>query len=226
MGRLKRLELENFKSYAGLQVIGDFDDFTAIIGPNGAGKSNMMDAISFVLGIQSKSLRSTRLKDLIFRKDEIPERRAVVRLIYERTIEEIQDLNDKVLELIFSRSITSSGVSLYRFNNQEISFHDYDIQLQSIGVLIKVKNFLVFQGDIESIASKTPKELCYYMEQISGSDQYIENYNHFLSEKKETEITTHYILQKKKTLELERRNLKLQRNEAENYIKKKKRIRK
>ena len=37
MGFLKRLELENFKSYKGHQVIGPFKHFTAIIGPNGAG---------------------------------------------------------------------------------------------------------------------------------------------------------------------------------------------
>ena len=37
MGYLKRLELENFKSYKGFQVIGPFKRFTAIIGPNGAG---------------------------------------------------------------------------------------------------------------------------------------------------------------------------------------------
>jgi structural maintenance of chromosome 1 len=35
-------------------VIGPFRDFTAIIGPNGSGKSNLMDAISFVLGVQSR----------------------------------------------------------------------------------------------------------------------------------------------------------------------------
>ena len=37
MGYLKRLELENFKSYKGHQIIGPFKRFTAIIGPNGAG---------------------------------------------------------------------------------------------------------------------------------------------------------------------------------------------
>lgn len=47
MGRLIRIEAENFKSYAGNQVIGPFKDFTAVIGPNGAGKSNLMDAIRF-----------------------------------------------------------------------------------------------------------------------------------------------------------------------------------
>eukprot|EP00953_Heterococcus_sp_UTEX-ZZ885_P009453 5564-Heterococcus_DN1.PRE.1 len=36
MGRLVRIELENFKSYAGSQTIGPFKDFTAVIGPNGA----------------------------------------------------------------------------------------------------------------------------------------------------------------------------------------------
>lgn len=35
---LLRLELENFKSYKGHQVIGPFVDFSCIIGPNGAGK--------------------------------------------------------------------------------------------------------------------------------------------------------------------------------------------
>lgn len=29
------LELENFKSYAGLQRIGPFHDFTCVVGPNG-----------------------------------------------------------------------------------------------------------------------------------------------------------------------------------------------
>jgi hypothetical protein len=32
-----------------------------------AGKSNLMDAISFVLGLSSKTIRAEKLKDLIFR---------------------------------------------------------------------------------------------------------------------------------------------------------------
>lgn len=84
MGRLHRLELENFKSYLGVQIIGPFENFSCIVGPNGAGKSNMMDAISFVLGVQSKHLRSTHLKELIFRQDadSAPSRRASVKLVY------------------------------------------------------------------------------------------------------------------------------------------------
>jgi len=38
MGYLKLIEIENFKSYKGRQIIGPFHKFTAIIGPNGSGK--------------------------------------------------------------------------------------------------------------------------------------------------------------------------------------------
>ena len=73
MGRIDRLEVENFKSYAGKQVIGPFNEaFSAVIGPNGAGKSNVMDAVCFVLGLPSRSIRADKLKDLIFRVEGQP----------------------------------------------------------------------------------------------------------------------------------------------------------
>ncbi|OBS83181.1 hypothetical protein A6R68_22837 [Neotoma lepida] len=65
MGFLKLIEIENFKSYKGRQIIGPFQRFTAIIGPNGSGKSNLMDAISFVLGEKTSNLRVKTLRDLI-----------------------------------------------------------------------------------------------------------------------------------------------------------------
>ena len=40
MGHIVRLEVENFKSYGGKQVVGPFKRFTAVIGPNGAGMEN------------------------------------------------------------------------------------------------------------------------------------------------------------------------------------------
>merc|ERR1719473_2056879 len=63
------ITIENFKSYEGVKVIGPLMRFTAIVGPNGSGKSNLMDALSFVLGIGSKFLRSQKLGGLIFRRD-------------------------------------------------------------------------------------------------------------------------------------------------------------
>lgn len=65
-GRVVRLEVENFKSYMGKETIGPFLEFTTIIGPNGSGKSNLMDAISFVLGVKTGALRGNNLKDLLY----------------------------------------------------------------------------------------------------------------------------------------------------------------
>ncbi|KCV68299.1 hypothetical protein H696_05218 [Fonticula alba] len=45
------LELSNFKSWRGRHFVGPFSAYTCIVGPNGSGKSNLMDALSFVLGV-------------------------------------------------------------------------------------------------------------------------------------------------------------------------------
>ena len=63
--QLKYIEVDNFKSYRGYKKIGPLKPFMAVIGPNGSGKSNFMDAISFVMGEKTQSLRVKRLADLI-----------------------------------------------------------------------------------------------------------------------------------------------------------------
>lgn len=39
MVMLQKIEVENYKSYKGKQLIGPFKNFTAVIGPNGSGNS-------------------------------------------------------------------------------------------------------------------------------------------------------------------------------------------
>eukprot|EP01032_Pedospumella_encystans_P009996 gene9996-11716_t len=222
MGRLERLELENFKSYHGKQVVGPFDNFTCIIGPNGAGKSNMMDAISFVLGVQSRHLRSSHLKELVFRKDadSAPARKASVKLIYRLSQNEIAGRAEGS-ELAFCRSISAAGVSSYRLDNKDVSYEKYEETLQSIGVLVKARNFLVFQGDVETVAAKSPQDLTKLLEQISGSDQFIEEYNELLRLKTEAEEKTIFGMQKKKMYSTQCREVKEQKDEAEYFQDKK-----
>jgi len=216
MGRLRHLELENFKSYGGKQVVGPFDDFTCVIGPNGSGKSNMMDAVSFVLGVQSRNLRATQLKDLIFRRDSdsAPARKASVKLVYEVSEDEVKD-KAAGSELHFMRSITSSGVSTYRLDNKDVTFEVYEKTLQDIGVLVKARNFLVFQGDVESVASKSPAELTKLLEQISGSDAYRAEYEELSTKKDEADATALLLLQKRKMYATQKKEVKDQKDEAE-----------
>ncbi|KAI0726494.1 cohesin complex subunit psm1 [Fomitopsis betulina] len=179
---LLRIEVCDFKSYRGHQTIGPFTNFTSVIGPNGAGKSNLMDAISFVLGVKSAQLRSSQLKDLVYRgrrlarseegEEDQPEddedeeegegtaKKAWVLAVF-------QDENNK--EWRFQRTITTTGASEYKLNNQVVTYSAYNAALVSHNILVKAKNFLVFQGDVEAVASQSPKELARLIDQISGS---------------------------------------------------------
>lgn len=189
---LRRLELSNFKSYRGAQVIDFGDDpFTCIIGPNGSGKSNLMDAISFVLGIKSQQLRSTKLADLVYRGRkaaegaqelgldvEVPEtqqsqsqsqsqlgpndaRNASVAIVF-------QDDNGR--EWNFRRTMSAAGgaSSVYSLNGKTVGWGEYNKQLEKFNILVKAKNFLVFQGDVENVASQDSKKLSELIDRISG----------------------------------------------------------
>jgi len=105
-----------------------------------------MDAISFVLGVKSRHLRSHKLGDLVFRADgKAPgKRRASVKLVYQVDEGEVEGL-DGGAELHFMRTIAASGVGSYRLNDAEVTWDAYDKQLREIGVLTKARNFLVFQ---------------------------------------------------------------------------------
>jgi len=101
-GRIRSLEIENFKSFGGKNVIA-FRGFTSVVGPNGAGKSNLMDAVSFVLGIHSRHLRSSKLIELLHKGPGASRgsRRATVALTYERPSAD---------PIVFSRTISPVGV--------------------------------------------------------------------------------------------------------------------
>jgi structural maintenance of chromosome 1 len=209
---VKSIELQNFKSYGGKQVIGPFKDFTSVIGPNGSGKSNLMDAISFVLGVQSRDLRSSQMKDLIFRPvgDNAARQnlRAVAALVFETADGE---------EIRFSRSISPAGHGDYRVNEKTVSFAEYEEALGGIGVLLKARNFLVFQGDVEALARKTPAELVEVVETIAGSYDLKEEYELALQEKEAAMKESMAFSLKQKSFKSERRLLKQQKEETEHF---------
>ena len=103
-----------------------------------------------------------------------------------------------------------------------LSIHPFKIYLSIyilciIGVLLKARNFLVFQGDVEAVASKSPQELTKLLEQISGSDQFIHEYDDLFKRKNEAEENTIYSMQKKKMFTTQCREIKGQKDEADYF---------
>ncbi|TKX27575.1 RecF/RecN/SMC N-terminal domain-containing protein 2 [Elsinoe australis] len=256
MGKLIRLELYNFKSYKNHHVMHFGDSyFTSIIGPNGSGKSNSMDAISFVLGIKSSHLRSSHLRDLVYRgrvleqnkinadgdatadgeqngdanghdqEDSEPEENgtqrssgrngdpttAWVMAVYE---------DDQGNEQQWKRSITSSGSSEYRINNRQVTAIAYNAALEEESILIKARNFLVFQGDVEAIAAQSAKDLTRLIEQISGSLDYKKDYDDLKAELERTAEVHNTKLQQRRSINSEIKQYQEQKREADNFAKK------
>lgn len=51
---------------------------------------------------------------------------------------------------------------------QIVSSNEYMSELEKLKINVKAKNFLVFQGAVESVAMKNPKEMTMLFEEISG----------------------------------------------------------
>lgn len=216
MGRLVGLELHNFKSYKDTSRVGFGDAaFTSIIGPNGAGKSNMMDAISFVLGIQSAQLRSSQMSDLIYRgrimngnsiETTQQPSSAYVSAMYERDDGELISLK---------RTINNKGGSIYKINNKNVTALQYSMALKAENILVKARNFLVFQGDIESVAAQSPKDLVKLIETISGSIEYAEDYARLKEELEQAKEVATQVFSRKRNLNSESKQYKEQMRERE-----------
>ncbi|ADM11379.1 chromosome segregation ATPase [Encephalitozoon intestinalis ATCC 50506] len=152
---LERVEVENFKSYAGFHIIGPFDRFTCIVGPNGSGKSNIMDAVTFCLGIGSKHLRANNIRSLINGGSS----HASVALHIEGSGE----------RRVFKRRISSEGRSQYFVDSESVGYERFREVVEGMNLLVDARNFLVFQGDVNAIGNMMPMELTRVFEEASGS---------------------------------------------------------
>uniref|UniRef100_A0A8C4VMT2 Structural maintenance of chromosomes protein n=1 Tax=Gopherus evgoodei TaxID=1825980 RepID=A0A8C4VMT2_9SAUR len=209
MGYLKLLLLENFKSWRGRQSIGPFMRFNCIIGPNGSGKSNIMDAVSFVMGERTANLRVKSVQELIHgaHVGKPFSSTASVKIVY---------CEENGEEKTFSRIIRGS-CSEFLFNDKTVSRSVYTAELEKIGIIVKARNCMVFQGAVESIAMKKPKERTQLFEQISNSWEFAEEYEKKKKKMQQAEGDAQFNYNKKKHVAVERKHAKLEKEEAERY---------
>ena len=205
-----------------------------------------MDAISFVLGIKSSHLISAHLRDLVFRDRVLRTSKinndgsavtngANGHTNYEIDVDEIgvsgtQERHDPKSawvmavyeddagdEQFWKRSITVQGASEYRINDRIVTAQQYNETLEAESILIKARNFLVFQGDVEAIASQSPRDLTRLIEQISGSLEYKNEYEQLKVQAEEALENQNYALHRRRGINSEIKQYTEQKTEADNY---------
>uniref|UniRef100_A0A8C0J580 Structural maintenance of chromosomes protein 4 n=1 Tax=Chelonoidis abingdonii TaxID=106734 RepID=A0A8C0J580_CHEAB len=171
---------QNFKSYAGEQILGPFHKrFSCIIGPNGSGKSNVIDSMLFVFGYRAQKIRSKKLSVLIHNSDEHKNiQSCTVEVHFQKIVDKEGDDYEVIPNSNFcvSRTAYRDNSSVYHISGKKKTFKDVGILLRSHGIDLDHNRFLILQGEVEQIAMMKPKGqnehdegMLEYLEDLIGS---------------------------------------------------------
>ncbi|KAI5159952.1 structural maintenance of chromosome 2 [Nematocida ausubeli] len=186
---LESIEAEGFKSYGAHTVISPIDkSFTAITGLNGTGKSNILDAICFVLGVDTpRLLRSASIKDLIFKQAKRTSGSAKVSLIFNNKEKEKGPMGYAEIDIIkLTRIITEDGKTKYLLNDHNVSTKTVTRLLQCVGLSsskagynpngVRVEKqapyFIAMQGRVSRILSMKSSQFLTLLEECAGTSVY------------------------------------------------------
>ena len=91
-----------------------------------------------MLGVKATHLRGSQLRDLIFRVEgeAAKAQSCYVKLVFQ---------SDDGEETEFKRTISKDNEAFFSINEQKQSWDDYNEQLTNLNIIVKAKNFLVFQ---------------------------------------------------------------------------------
>lgn len=217
---IRKLVLINYKSYAGRQEVGPFNtSFTAVVGPNGSGKSNVIDSLLFVFGFRAKKMRQDKLTGLIHNSEKEPNLKfARVEVHFETT-----GVPDS--QLILAREVRRDGSNFYMLNNKRASYSEVSELLESKGIDLRHKRFLILQGEVESIALMPPKAendgedgLLEYLEDIIGTSSYKLNIEELNTMSEELKVECGEKQRRVEHISKDLKKLDAERSDVETYI--------
>lgn len=169
--RLKKIEIQGFKSFANKTRLSFCDGITAIIGPNGSGKSNIADAIKWVLGEQSaKSLRGKKGDDVIFAGSEKKSQISIASVFLSF------DNSDRKIPLDFEeisigRKIFRDGTGQYFINGSRVKLSEIIEKMAASGAG-QGEHSMINQGVTDRILNATPVQRRLILEGASGIKQF------------------------------------------------------
>ncbi|GMF34712.1 unnamed protein product [Phytophthora lilii] len=238
---ITKMQLENFKSYAGKVEIGPFHKcFSAVVGPNGSGKSNVIDALLFVFGKRASKLRLKKVSELVHRSAGFPDLdMATVSVFFQEIVDTDEgDDNDANYTVVpnssfsVTRTATKSNVSKYFVNDRPSNFTSVTELLKDKGIDLDNNRFLILQGEVEQIAMMKSKGaegsnedgLLEYLEDIIGSNVYVEPTDRVWEEVEQCNEVRGDKVNRVKLVEKEKAHLEGPRAEALEYLRKEKEV--
>ncbi|CAF1301067.1 unnamed protein product [Rotaria sordida] len=175
---ITKIEINNFKSFAGRIQLDQFDEhFTCIIGPNGSGKSNVIDSLLFVIGHRASKMRGAKLSTLLHNSAECPNVKSCSVTVHFEAIA-IEGDKEKI-RFSITRIAFPDNSSHYKINEKQVSLKDVTKLLREYGVDLDHSRYLILQGDVESIAMMKPiaaneheQGFLEYLEDIIGTERF------------------------------------------------------
>ncbi|MFN8104720.1 MAG: chromosome segregation protein SMC [Acidimicrobiia bacterium] len=164
---LESLRLRGFKSFASTTDLELTAGICVVVGPNGSGKSNVVDALTWVMGVQgARQLRGASMEDVIF--SGTPGRPALGRAEVVLRI----DNSDATIpvdapEISIGRVLFRSGESRYTINGEACRLLDVVELLSDAGVGRTFHN-VVGQGRIDAILQASPEDRRVAIEEAAG----------------------------------------------------------
>jgi chromosome segregation protein len=183
--RIKRLEIQGFKSFKDKTVIHFDHGITGIVGPNGCGKSNVVDAFFWVMGEQSyKHIRGGSSDDLIFNGSSKynPLGMAEATLIMETDVPDTENapagasvadlpIHLRAREISVTRRLYRGGEGEYFINGVQARLKDIHDLFMDTGVGAKGYS-IIAQGEIAKIVNSKPEDRRLLIEEAAGIAKY------------------------------------------------------
>jgi chromosome segregation protein len=183
--RVKRLEIQGFKSFKDRTVIHFDHSITGIVGPNGCGKSNIVDAFFWVMGEQSyKHMRGSGSDDLIFNGSTKYPAAAIAEatMVLETDVVDTENapagasaadlpLHLKAKEISVTRRVYRDGQGEYLINGVTARLKDIHELFMDTGVGAKGYS-VIEQGQIGKIVNAKPEDRRLLIEEAAGIAKY------------------------------------------------------
>jgi chromosome segregation protein len=168
--KIKRLEIQGFKSFQDKAVLDFNQAITGVVGPNGCGKSNVVDAIRWVMGEQSaKNLRGKSMEDIIFGGTEFrkPLGMAEVSLFFSTDDGRVPAKYLNFAEIQVTRRLYRDGESEYLLNKTPCRLLDVAELFMDTGIGARAYS-IIEQGKIGMILHAKPEERRFLIEEAAG----------------------------------------------------------